>query len=172
MAQRGHKLKQPEHCITYYQNQIGNGDPYFSSNYTILRGFGFFSNLRRYAMPLMIRAGKYFVKRLLTSNHRVVEDVSEGKSFRDVVRYQIRQSGREITTDILRKLRGGGIHFLFHSESSQNNFFRVGLFYKGTIGAFDDTHLATTEKNLGLTQRFEHVKGGKTFVKCGMLHID
>ncbi|GFQ75430.1 uncharacterized protein TNCT_104711 [Trichonephila clavata] len=69
----------------------------------------FFSNLRRYALPLMIQAGKYLGKRLLTSGRNIVEEVSQGKSFRNAARDQLRQSGREITTDILRKLKGGGI---------------------------------------------------------------
>ncbi|GIY41448.1 uncharacterized protein CDAR_23501 [Caerostris darwini] len=108
MAKYGHIL-QPEHCISYYQNQIGNGDPYFSSSFSIQRGYGFFSNLRRYALPLMIQAGKYLGKRLLTSGRNIVEDVSQGKSLRDAAKDQFFQSRREITTDILRKLRGGGI---------------------------------------------------------------
>ncbi|GFU79671.1 uncharacterized protein TNCV_4036781, partial [Trichonephila clavipes] len=66
-------------------------------------------NLRRYAFPLMIQAGKYLGKRLLTSGRNIVEEVSQGKSFRNAARDQLRQSGREITTDILRKLKGGGI---------------------------------------------------------------
>ncbi|GFV02187.1 uncharacterized protein TNCV_3516421 [Trichonephila clavipes] len=236
MAMRG-RILQPEHCIEYYRNQIGNGDPYFSSDFPIQRGYGFFSNLRRYAFPLMIQAGKYLGKRLLTSGRNIVEEVSQGKSFRNAARDQLRQSGREITTDILRKLKGGGIRkvasisdsntieflitglgdayfdlthtylnvqakilksdgsaftpndkcgpinyllntmfsechislndrqissesnyaykayiqsTLFHSESSQKNFLRAGLFYKDTVEEFDDTDLTATGKNLGL----------------------
>ncbi|GBN99064.1 hypothetical protein AVEN_185587-1 [Araneus ventricosus] len=107
MAKRGHRL-QPEHCIAHYQNQIGNANPYFASDFPIQRGYGFFSSLRRYALPLMMQAGKYLGKRLLTSGRNIVEDVSQGKSFRHAARDQIRQSGREITADELRKLRGGG----------------------------------------------------------------
>ncbi|GFX53923.1 uncharacterized protein TNCV_1154541 [Trichonephila clavipes] len=200
----------------------GNGDPYFSSDFPIQRGYGFFSNLRRYTFPLMIQAGKYLGKRLLTSGRNIVEEVSQGKSFRNAARDQLRQSGREITTDILRKLKGGGIRkglgdayfdlthtylnvqakilksdgsaftpndkcgpinyllntmfsechislndrqissesnyaykayiqsTLFHSESSQKNFLRAGLFYKDTVEEFDDTDLTATRKNLGL----------------------
>ncbi|GFQ87751.1 uncharacterized protein TNCT_143561 [Trichonephila clavata] len=71
MAMRG-RILQPEHCIEYYQNQIGKGDPYFSSDFPIQRGYGFFSNLRRYALPLMIQAGKYLGKRLLTSGRNIL----------------------------------------------------------------------------------------------------
>ncbi|GFW03037.1 uncharacterized protein TNCV_156571 [Trichonephila clavipes] len=182
--------------------------------------------------PLELRAGK----RLLTSGRNIVEEVSQGKSFRNAARDQLRQSGREITTDILRKLKGGGIRkvasisdsntieflitglgdayfdlthtylnvqakilksdgsaftpndkcgpinyllntmfsechislndrqissesnyaykayiqsTLFHSESSQKNFLRAGLFYKDTVEEFDDTDLTATGKNLG-----------------------
>lgn len=107
MSERGHIL-QPEDCIVHYQQQIGNGIPYFSSDFPIQRGYGFFSSLRRYALPMMIQAGKYLGKRLLASGQNIAEDVSRGKSFRHAARDQIRQSGREIKADILRKLQGGG----------------------------------------------------------------
>ncbi|GFV49225.1 uncharacterized protein F54H12.2 [Trichonephila clavipes] len=61
---------------------------------------------------------------------------------------------------------------LFHSESSQNNFLRAGMFYKDTPGEFDDVDLTTAAKNLGLKQRYERVKEGKIFDMCGILHID
>ncbi|GFV84684.1 uncharacterized protein TNCV_4296661 [Trichonephila clavipes] len=108
LAMRG-RILQPEYCIEYYRNQIGNGDPYFSSDFPILHGYGVFCNLRRCALPLMIQAGKYLGKRLLTSGRKFVEEVSQGKSFRNAARDQLRQSGREITTYILQKLKGGGI---------------------------------------------------------------
>ncbi|GFR27398.1 uncharacterized protein TNCT_222071 [Trichonephila clavata] len=38
---------------------------------------------------------------------------------------------------------------LFHSEASQKNFLRAGLFYKDTVEEFDDTDLTATGKNLG-----------------------
>ncbi|GFY04091.1 uncharacterized protein TNCV_1198691 [Trichonephila clavipes] len=107
MAKRGHRL-QPEHCIAHYQNKIGNANTYFSSDFPIQRGCGIFSSLRRYALPLMMQAGKYLGKRLLASGQNIVEDVSRGKSFRHAARDQIRQSGREIKEDIIRKLHGGG----------------------------------------------------------------
>ncbi|GFQ72180.1 uncharacterized protein TNCT_15371 [Trichonephila clavata] len=68
----------------------------------------FFSSLRRYALPLMMQAGKYLGKRLLASGQNIVEDVSRGKSFRHTARDQLHQSGRDIKADILRKLQGGG----------------------------------------------------------------
>ncbi|GBM74073.1 Uncharacterized protein F54H12.2, partial [Araneus ventricosus] len=61
---------------------------------------------------------------------------------------------------------------LFHSESSQKNFLRAGMFYKDTPDAFDDTDLTADGKNKGLQHRFERVKKGKIFDMCGMLHID
>ncbi|GFQ66137.1 uncharacterized protein TNCT_53801 [Trichonephila clavata] len=116
----------------------------------------------------MIQVGKYLGKRLLTSGRNIVEEVSQGKSFRNAERDQLRQSGREITTDILRKLKGGGIR----KEASQKNFLRAGLFYKDTVEEFDDTDLTATGKNLGLKERFDHVKEGKIFDMCGILHTD
>ncbi|GIX82580.1 uncharacterized protein CEXT_275201 [Caerostris extrusa] len=61
---------------------------------------------------------------------------------------------------------------LFHSESSQKNFLRAGMFYKDTAEAFDDLDLAAAGKNLGLKQRLERVKNGKSFDMCGILHTD
>ncbi|GIX92851.1 hypothetical protein CDAR_392361 [Caerostris darwini] len=61
---------------------------------------------------------------------------------------------------------------LFHSESSQKNFLRAGMFYKDTAEAFDDLDLTATGKNLGLKQRLERVKNGKSFDMCGILHTD
>ncbi|GFV21550.1 uncharacterized protein TNCV_5121371 [Trichonephila clavipes] len=61
---------------------------------------------------------------------------------------------------------------LFHSESSQKELLRAGMFYKDTPGEFDDVDLTTAGKNLGLKQRYERVKEGKIFDMCGILHID
>ncbi|GBM57140.1 hypothetical protein AVEN_36160-1 [Araneus ventricosus] len=61
---------------------------------------------------------------------------------------------------------------LFHSESSQKNFLRAGMFYKDTAGEFDNTDVTAAGKNLGFKQRYERVKGGKIFDMCGILHID
>ncbi|GFX47331.1 uncharacterized protein TNCV_4992362 [Trichonephila clavipes] len=61
---------------------------------------------------------------------------------------------------------------LFHSESSQKNFLRAGMFYKDTPGEFDDVDLTTAGKNLALKQRYERVKEGKIFDMCGILHIE
>ncbi|GFX36400.1 uncharacterized protein TNCV_3671551 [Trichonephila clavipes] len=52
---------------------------------------------------------------------------------------------------------------LFHSESSQKNFLRAGLFYKDTVEEFDDTDLTATGKNLAML---------KIFDMCGILHTD
>ncbi|GFY30565.1 uncharacterized protein TNCV_3523281 [Trichonephila clavipes] len=107
MEPRGQRLD-PHDCIDYYCNQQGGKGTYFASNYPIQRGYGLFSNLKRYAMPIMIKAGKYLGKHLLTTGQNVLEDMSRGKSFREASRNQFRQAGNEIKQDILRKLRGGG----------------------------------------------------------------
>ncbi|GFW65197.1 uncharacterized protein TNCV_394631 [Trichonephila clavipes] len=107
METRGQRLD-PHDCIDYYCNQQGGKGTYFASNYPIQRGYGLFSNLKRYAMPIMIKAGKYLGKHLLTTGQNVLEDMSRGKSFREASRNQFRQAGNEIKQDILRKLRGGG----------------------------------------------------------------
>ncbi|GFY01413.1 uncharacterized protein TNCV_850211 [Trichonephila clavipes] len=107
MEKRGQRLD-PNDCIGYYcKQQIGSGS-YFASNYPIQRGYGLFSYLRRYAMPIMMKAGKYLGKHLLSTGQNVLEDMSQGKSFKEASKYQLRQVGEEIKKDILRKLKGGG----------------------------------------------------------------
>ncbi|GFS90657.1 uncharacterized protein TNCV_4098401 [Trichonephila clavipes] len=107
MEKRGQRLD-PNDCIGYYcKQQIGSGS-YFASNYPIQRGYGLFSNLRRYAMPIMMKAGKYLGKHLLSTCQNVLEDMLQGKSFKEASKYQLRQVGEEIKKDILRKLKGGG----------------------------------------------------------------
>lgn len=97
----------PTDCIHYYCNQQTGGGSYFSSEYPIQRGFGFFGNLRRYVIPLMLKAGKYLGKKLLSSGQGIIEDVSQGKSFRDAARDRLHESGRNIKEDILQKLQSG-----------------------------------------------------------------
>ncbi|GFV36343.1 uncharacterized protein F54H12.2 [Trichonephila clavipes] len=80
MEKRGQRLD-PNDCIGYYcKQQIGSGS-YFASNYPIQRGYGLFNNLRRYAMPIMMKAGKYLGKHLLstaaTGDYRLqIENIS------------------------------------------------------------------------------------------------
>ncbi|GFY07932.1 uncharacterized protein TNCV_2579641 [Trichonephila clavipes] len=146
METRGQRLD-PHDCIDYYCNQQGGKGTYFASNYLIQRGYGLFSNLKRYAMPIMIKAGKYLGKHLLTTGQNVLEDMSRIKSFREASRNQFRQAGNEIKQDIHRKLRGG-------------------------VGEFDDVSLLDVGKNIGLKKRWDRVKNGKVFDMCGILHTD
>ncbi|GFU14823.1 hypothetical protein TNCV_2807361 [Trichonephila clavipes] len=68
----------PNDCIGYYCKQQIGSGSYFASNYPIQRG------------------------------QNVLEDMSQGKSFKEASKYQLRQVGEEIRKDILRKLKGGG----------------------------------------------------------------
>ncbi|GFS63404.1 uncharacterized protein TNCV_2239521 [Trichonephila clavipes] len=86
MEKRGQRLD-PNDCIGYYcKQQIGSGS-YFASNYPIQRDYGLFSNLRRYAMPIMMKAGKYLGKHLLSTGQNVLVDISQGKSFKEASKY-------------------------------------------------------------------------------------
>ncbi|GFQ81901.1 hypothetical protein TNCT_68521 [Trichonephila clavata] len=59
-------------------------------------------------MPIMMKAGKYLGKHLLSTGQNVLEDMSQGKSFKEASKYQLRQVVKEIKKDILRKLKSGG----------------------------------------------------------------
>lgn len=98
----------PADCIRYYcEQQTGRGS-YFASDYPIQRGYGFFSNLRRSAIPLMLKVGSYLGRKLLSTGRNVIEDVSQGKSFKNASKDRILESGREIERDVIRKMQGGG----------------------------------------------------------------
>ncbi|GFT88596.1 hypothetical protein TNCV_905071 [Trichonephila clavipes] len=59
-------------------------------------------------MPIMMKAGKYLGKHLLSTGQNALEDMSQGKSFKEASKYQLQQVGEEIKKDILCKLNGGG----------------------------------------------------------------
>jgi len=101
-----HTRLHPVDCISYYCNQAGGG-PYFSSDHQIQRGYSIFSNIRRFAVPLMRRAGKYLGKKLLSTGRNVIDDLVQGKSLKESSRDRILESGRAIKKDIIRKLQTG-----------------------------------------------------------------
>ncbi|GBM97178.1 hypothetical protein AVEN_153486-1 [Araneus ventricosus] len=192
MAKHGHRL-QPENCIEHYQNQIGNANPYFSSDFPIQRGYGFFSSLHRYALPLMMQAGKYLglgvayfdlSHVLLNIQAKILK--ADGTAFTaddkcGPINYllntmfpecHISLNDRHISSESNYAYKTYIQSTLFHSESSQKDFLQAAMFYKGTPGAFDNTDLTPAAKNLGLKQRYERVKEGKIFDMCGILHID
>ena len=92
-------------CIEHYQR-----GGYFASDYPIQRGYGFFSALRRFAIPLLKTTGQYLGKRLLATGQDVLQDVSDGKSFKQAARNRFRESASVIKDDVVRKLKGGRLH--------------------------------------------------------------
>ncbi|GFT70202.1 uncharacterized protein TNCV_3456621 [Trichonephila clavipes] len=115
MTKRGQRLDPNDYIGYYCKQQIGSGS-YFALNYPIQISYGLFSNLRRYAMPIMMKAGKYLGKHLLSTGQKVLEDMSQGKSFKEALNYELRQVGEEFKKDILRKLKGGGVKRKKHSS--------------------------------------------------------
>lgn len=107
MAKHIHRLN-PTECINYYCNQQFGRGSYFSSPIAIQRGYGFLGNFGRIAIPILMKAGKYLGKHLMSTGRKVIQDVSQGKSLGDASRERIRESGKVIKHDILRKLKGGG----------------------------------------------------------------
>ncbi|GFV62235.1 uncharacterized protein TNCV_4271991 [Trichonephila clavipes] len=144
MDKHGQRLD-PGECISYYCNpQVGSAS-YFASNYPIQRGYGLFSNLRIYiyAMPIMLKAGKYFGRHLLNTGQNVLEE-------------------RERERDFMRKI----IWRSFTKPSTTR------LFLKDNAGKFDDVNFTDVGQNKGLKKRWERVKNGKIFDMCGTLHTD
>ena len=59
---------------------------------------------------------------------------------------------------------------LFYNEKSQNTFLRAGLFFKDTVGQYEETD--PTKNNQALNYRYKYTKDSKIFDLLGPLHID
>lgn len=105
MYTQTHRLD-PGVCIRYYSQQ-GYGNNVYASNYPIQRGFGLFSNLGRFVIPLLKQAGVYLGKNLLSTGQNVLQDVSEGKNIADSARIRFRESGKKIKDDVLQRIQSG-----------------------------------------------------------------
>ncbi|GFV68782.1 hypothetical protein TNCV_694501 [Trichonephila clavipes] len=69
-------------------------------------------------MPIMINAVKYLGRHLLSTSQNVLEYMSQGRSFKEASKYQLRQVGEETKKDILRTFKGGG-GVKIHKQSSE-----------------------------------------------------
>lgn len=92
-------------CHHYYCMQAGRGNTgtYFQG-VRYQRGGGFFQNIFRSAAPLMIRAGKYFGKKILKAGSNVMSDVASGSSLKDSARTRFREASKNIKDDFFQKL--------------------------------------------------------------------
>lgn len=68
------------------------------------RGHGFFSNIARYAIPLIKRATPYIARKALSSAKKLARHIADGDSFKSALKRTAGEAGREILTDI----SGGG----------------------------------------------------------------
>lgn len=115
-------------CQYYYCMQAGRGNTgtYFQG-VRYQRGGGFFQNIFRSAAPLMIRAGKYFGKKLLRAGSNVMSDIASGSSLKDSARTRFREATKNIKEDLFQKLgqqSGEGIKKKRRKKSSQLRFQR------------------------------------------------
>lgn len=73
-------------CQNYYCTQAGGGN---TGNYfqgvRYQRGGGWFQQIYRSISPLMIKAGKYFRKKLLRAGGNVMTDIATGSSLKDAL---------------------------------------------------------------------------------------
>lgn len=93
-------------CDSYYCQQVGGGGPYFHGiNHQ--RGYGIFSNIARYLRPLAFSASKYLGKKLLKTGSNVMNDVAGGRSFKESAKSRLRETGKNIKDDFVRKLQSG-----------------------------------------------------------------
>lgn len=94
-------------CQEYYcQQQSGAGGPYFHG-IAHQRGYGFFGDLGRYITPFALRAGKYIGEKLLKTGSNVISDVASGSSFKQAARSRLRETGKIMKEDFLKKLQQG-----------------------------------------------------------------
>lgn len=114
-------------CRQYYCMQAGSGGS--SGNYfrgvRYQRGSGFFGDIFRSAFPLMIKAGKYFGKKLLRAGGHVMSDIASGSSLKDSARARFQETSKDIKDDLFEKLQkqqggGGGIKKRRRKKSLQS----------------------------------------------------
>lgn len=104
-------------CVDHYCAAQTGG--YFASAYPIQRGYGFFSALRRFAIPILKKTGKYFGKRLLATGQNILEDIDQGQSFKEAARNRFLESAHNIKDDVIRKIQTGGNKRKRHSRKTQ-----------------------------------------------------
>lgn len=115
-------------CQHYYCLQAGRGNTgaYFQG-VRYQRGGGFFQNIFRSAAPLMMRAGKYFGKKLLRAGSNFMSDIASGSSLKDSARTRFHETTKNIKDDLFEKLgqqSGEGIKKKRRKKSSHSTFKR------------------------------------------------
>lgn len=93
-------------CEFYYCSQVGGGggENYFRG-IAHQRGYGFFSDIRRFITPLALKAGRYLGKQLFQTGKNVIGDISSGTSLRDSARNRFRETTKKIKDDVFQKLK-------------------------------------------------------------------
>lgn len=94
-------------CEFYYCSQVGGGGNYFQG-IAHQRGYGFFSDIRRFITPLALKAGRYLGKQLFQTGKNVIGDISSGASLRDSARNRLRETSKKIKDDVFQKLQQQG----------------------------------------------------------------
>lgn len=97
-----------EGCKQYYKNQAGNGLPYFAGSYR-QKGFGFFSNILRLAVPLiqsgLLEVGKYLGKKALHTGNNILDDITSGNPIKQSFRKRTLETKDNIEKSIMEKIR-------------------------------------------------------------------
>ena len=87
-----------------YDNVYGNG-PYFTGEYHGTAGFGFFSNLVKFATPFVRRLGKNLLTSGINAASDVITDVKSGQSIESSIKHR---APTALKTAALSTLRGQG----------------------------------------------------------------
>lgn len=95
-------------CEKYYCSQVGFGNGNYFHGIAHQRGYGFFSDIRRFITPLALKAGSYLGKQLFQTGKNVIGDISSGASLRDSARNRLRETTKKIKDDVFQKLRQQG----------------------------------------------------------------
>lgn len=119
-------------CQHYYCMQAGGGNSgsYFQG-VRYQRGGGWFQQIYRSISPLMMKAGKYFGKKLLRAGSNVMSDVASGSSLKDAARTRFLETSKNIRDDLFQKAQqqqqhGKGIKKRARKQLTQLVFNRTG----------------------------------------------
>lgn len=91
----------------YYLKQAGCGLPVYAGS-RHQKGHGIFSNLFRFAVPLLKKAGIGLAKHLLNTGSNILGDVSAGEPIKQAAKKRFIETGKNVLSSIGFKQSGSG----------------------------------------------------------------
>ncbi len=94
----------------YYLHQVGHGVPVFEG-VNLQRGYGLggiLGGLLRSAVPLLKQGAKALGKQVLKTGVGIAQDTLAGQNFRTAAKRRLKESGKTLGRQAVRKMTGSG----------------------------------------------------------------